>query len=401
MPELRDYVSTTRQLIDFNNVIDGLDDYGVYCIPIGLMSAIRVLLGERGLWRTSYVIEHTNNGYFIPTLQEFKPVSQAIYDFLGRREMSCDLVSALAGIENAIRAINCSQYVNVSVWSDGVPRYGSGVGGGTSASDVESQAKGFVNLADEMTHKCRAANAIVDGLIASLNNLSILSIANMTRASIAVGLIANPPAALIGGLIALAVSFAAFQVLATAIDDNRQGLVCALYQSDDVRSAYDGFHDALSDLVVYIGAFRLNVGVIAGLLGSMVSTDVIGALYRSVGLPSVGESVSCSGCGGGYAVIYGTENITNLQSVSSVVHPNMTTQYISISFVAPGVTIGSVRVISGVINRDGFNELQVYRSAVPEYEDREFSGWSGDTFIVNVELNSDSPFTIEVDWAYA
>ena len=97
MSDYRKY-SNTRQLVDFNNAVSGLGDFGLYCISGGVMSIIRVLLKERGLWRSTYVIDRDDGGYFVPSLEDFGQIDEAISEFLGGSDMTCDLKASLLGI---------------------------------------------------------------------------------------------------------------------------------------------------------------------------------------------------------------------------------------------------------------------------------------------------------------
>lgn len=297
MPEWRNYAKN-RQMVSFDEFIADSSEYGLYCINKGIYRVLRYLAKERGLWRSTYYINLFDNGYTCPDVDEFIPIDRAISEFLGENDMSCDLLSGLRGIEAAIRAIQCGNG-GVSV-GGGVPRYGSGSYVGSPTTEQEAIDAGFSSLSGYNEHKCHAANAIVDGLVASINNLAGYSLINLIAGGtvlFAVGLLSNPPMAIIVLLAGLGLATGAFYGLADAIDNNRQSLVCELYNSPDTIAAYDNFKAAITDVTVEVYGVEVGVSVIVDLVASMCNTDVLNSLYNNVGLPSVGNLLPCD-CGG-------------------------------------------------------------------------------------------------------
>lgn len=302
MPDWRNYAKN-RQMVSFNEFIADSSEYGLYCINKGVYRVLRYLAKERGLWRSTYYINLFDNGYTCPDVDEFIPIDRAISEFLGENDMSCDLLSGLRGIESAIRAIQCGGGGGgISVGPDGGIRYGSGRLYESPASDGAAQSLGFEDLTAYNEHKCQAANAIVSGLIASINNLAGLSLFNLVAGGtvlFAVGLLSNPPMAIIVLLAGLSLATGAFYGLADAIDNNRQSLVCKLYNSPDTIAAYDNFKADITGLIIEVYGVEVGVSVIVDLVASMCNTDVLNSLYNNVGLPSVGNLLPCN-CGEGW-----------------------------------------------------------------------------------------------------
>jgi hypothetical protein len=175
----------------------------------------------------------------------------------------------------------------------------------------------FATEAEYEAHKCEAANFIVNGLIGSLNGMSILTLSSLIAGSVAaavvgVAILTVPPVAVLVALAATGMLFGALSTIAGAIEDNRTDLVCLLYASTTAVEAYDNLRAALEDLSVDLGFVEVEVGAISNLIMNLCPIDTLNNLFRSVGLPEIpGDTVDCdAACGGcpAYRVVYGSYN---------------------------------------------------------------------------------------------
>lgn len=304
MAESRNYAKT-RQMVDFNNVLSKIGNNGLYCIDRGVYSIIRQIIKDRALWRTTYYTNLRIDGYDIPDIEDFVPIDRALSEFLGGGDMSCNLLDGLKGIEAAIRAIQCGNGGGINAGTDGQLRYGTGRVYSAPTSNEAAAAAGFDDMSAYDAHKCDAANAIIDGLIASINNLAGLSLFQLVAGGtvlFAVGLLSNPPLAIVALVAGLGLATGAFYSLANAIDDNRQSLVCALYNSDDTITAYDELKANLSEIVIEVYGVEVGISVIVDMLAYMCNTDVLSALFTKIGLPAIEGAVEC-GCGNDWVYV--------------------------------------------------------------------------------------------------
>lgn len=301
MPEFTRYPKgSSRTLINFNRVIDQLDNAGdiILCLPIGLVGIIRMLLKDRGSWRSSYVIEQDDFGYTKPTFAEFEPVQNAIDDFLRETNvMNCQgFIQALNDIASAIRSSSCcapgqnTSYVD----DDGVIYYGSQQPVSKPTEFGEGQE--FATEEEFSSHLCSAANNIVSGLILSLNNWSILSLASLTAGGLIVAIfVANPPLGLFIALAAAGFAFAVFSQIAGYISSHRGEWVCAIYNATGYSNMLVHVDTLIDELVLEleIGPFSVPI---TELIHAMINTDTFNKAYTNVGLPEPIGAVSCENC---------------------------------------------------------------------------------------------------------
>jgi len=291
-----------RQLVDVDHFISLADDSYLMCISGSMIYALRKLAKTRLLWPTSYIKEAYEQSYLLPTDGEMDQIDEIVAEWLTDTEgiEMCNqaLLEALENINDTIRLSSCC--------------FEGGPGGQTIADDFyygtetpleEPSAFGageeFPTEEAWEAHKCETANAIVNGLILSLNNLGLFTMVQLTGAAIlaglvGLGLIAVPPVAAIVAIIATGLAFAALTTLANEIEDNKVDLVCAMYGSTGAVDAYDNFKATLEDLAIDIGWVEIQVGAIANLVMQMVNIDTFNSLYSAVGLPEIsGSQVNC------------------------------------------------------------------------------------------------------------
>lgn len=297
MPELRKNVGHTRQLVDYNNVIAGLNDYGLFCIPVGLMSVIRILLAERGLWRTTYVIERIDGGYYIPTSEEFLPIDEKISEFLGGGDMTCDIVSALNDIREAIDRQSAS--------------CGGGGAGGTGATGSppvdfedtgENYPNGFSGRPQFDAFKCNMAEFIMRNIEVDLQTMVNLQVSEISIAGLIASLVTPIPLDDVAMMVVTLLTVvgeayidAVLTELEEAIEDFRDDIRCLLYNAISAEDAKNSIAGFISD----------NVGDAAfAVFGLFVGYDNLNRLFVKSSVPA-DFAVDCSGCGGSCGDLYG------------------------------------------------------------------------------------------------
>lgn len=165
---------------------------------------------------------------------------------------------------------------------------------------------------DYLAHKCEAANAIVDGLIQTLNNLAVLSFVSITAGAILLA-IASPVISPIPLAVFLALGLTGFLIgglhtLANAIDDNREEIVCLLYNTQTATAAYDALHDFVHELSVDLLFLEIEITAIDEIIAQLTPLDTMNVMYRAVALPEIGtDPIDCAVCEcPDYTVLWGS-----------------------------------------------------------------------------------------------
>lgn len=293
--------TNARTLINFNNLIDQLETAGdvLVCVPVALVDIIRKLLRDRGLWRTTYVISQDDIGYTIPTQEEFKPIEDMISQFLWEtNEMKCDdLITALNGIASAVTASSCCTGLGPGYLDDGAGGVWYGTQSPLERPTTFGEGQEFETEGEFSAHLCQAANNIVSGLIMSLNNWSIATLASLIAGGLLVAfIVATPPVALFLALAALGFAFGTFHTMANHIDTERESWVCAIYSAESYSDMLVNIDALIEDMSITldIGAFEV---VVTDIIHAMLSTDVFNQAYQAIGLPPVtGTEIDCSVC---------------------------------------------------------------------------------------------------------
>lgn len=223
-----------------------------------------------------------------------------------------------------------------------------------TAPDLGSPAtdpppNGFDTWGEYQTYKCKAANKLVDDLISTINNLTSVPgvVAGLSAglaymivqaalfatgsAAIAEGLIAlglasaSGVAIAISALVALVVFSAAalayFLDVASNLGDNKEAIVCGLFNARSVEEALTVIQLAVDDAFVGIvgpveGASDLMNKAIMAFMG----TAVLNSLFEDTpGVSDYVGSVSCFVCGGD---IYREGFGTVLENTSEVARIN-------------------------------------------------------------------------------
>lgn len=302
MPEFTRYPrGTTRTLIDFNKLLASLENGGdvILCLPSALVRIIRMLLRDRAMWRTTYVIAHYEDGYDKPTVEEFEPVEEAISQFLGEtNDMSTcsQLLSAIRDIASAIRTSTCCAPGGADYVSDG----GTGVYYGTQAPVEKPTTFGegqeFTTEAEFQEHLCQAANLIVEGIITSLNGWTMLTLALIIAGGLTVAFfVATPPLAIFIALATAGLVFGALHTLANYIGEHKEEWVCAIYNAGGYSAILAEVDDLLTTALVELGMDSYTETLV-DMFHAMITTDVVNQAYTNMGLPTPITAVDCDVC---------------------------------------------------------------------------------------------------------
>lgn len=211
------------------------------------------------------------------------------------------LVSAVEQVAQAVRLSSCCYEAG-----PGAQQIGEGTYWGTEDPLTEPTTFGpgeeFETEEAYKSHACEVANGIVNAVIGTLNGLSLVSLFSLTAASIiagvvGLGLIVVPPVAIVAALLFTGFALAGFTSLANAMSENRQDLVCAIYDATSATEAYDNFKDFIEQLSIDLGFLEIEIGYLLDLVMQMTPIDTFNKLYAGVGLPEIpGDVVDCTLC---------------------------------------------------------------------------------------------------------
>jgi len=265
-----------------------------------------------------------DTGSFITVREEFKPAYD--YNFeLKEVLMSCgsDTANALLAIASAISGLtvgaggnctsNCYASSNVNVWGyvdlDGetFPIYG------TVEPPVLPES-GFPNGYDDAIEydadKCQKANKIADDFIDTLTTMGtsnwavgVLGAAAIVAAL--VGLITVPPAVVPLLLFALTTNIAittSLLALADYLRDNREELVCAMYEGDSVETVIAAIAAVLTIAIAAIPIEGQAAIVVKQIALWLVNSDTLGSLFTS-DFKGVYSGSDCSDCSQEYPTL--------------------------------------------------------------------------------------------------
>lgn len=162
----------------------------------------------------------------------------------------------------------------------------------------------FATKAEYLAFKCKVANAIVDGVIATLSSMSSLSFIALTAGATVlgvttvIGLFLIPPMAILIALMVSGIAFIAFSVLANALDDIREELVCALYISVNAQDAYNALKDALENEASVLGWTVSQIGQLSDFIMQLAPINTMNNLFKLLELPAAfSGQIDCSVCG--------------------------------------------------------------------------------------------------------
>lgn len=386
------------------------------CVTKAQLHALRVMAKTRLLWPTTWAKERYEQVYLLPDSADWDLIHAHISDWIAESEVielcNSQLVNALETIATNIRLSSCCFEGGSGLQQIGGNTY-YGTATPLSPPTVFGPGEEFETEAAWETHKCEVANGIVNGLIGSLNGVSLLTLTSLIASSVLVavvgiGLIAVPPVAAITACIAAGLTFAFFSTLATEIGNNRQSLVCLLYNANGAIDAYDQFKAAIEQLSVDLGLIEVEVGAIIDLVMQYAPVETFNALYEAIDLPPIGgDTVDCQAactCPD-YDVFYGTFNETNnrltSQLVSTYHRGYMRFNHNGTAFCGPNVAI-TVTLISGapasgtgqayIINDVDGNPVYSSDTIPP-------AGTVGGSIYIRDAVAPYNTFVVQVDWS--
>lgn len=298
--------SETRQLIDYNRFASLTGTKLLICLDKGVIEIARYLLNTRGSWRTTYVKNYVGTiGYEMPTEAEFNEVLHAIAE-------SNEDMSSCTEIAEAIN--NLGVTLSSTSSSSGC---GCVVDSGTDITDLGDQESedvpsgsefppGFSDRPEYDVYRCKAATHIVDGYIGTLRNWGGLTgVVGGLTVAIMVGLLllTVPPLGLsiiLGALGSLAIIdlglFATLTLIADCLDDQREDLICQVYNSETAEGAVTVIQGAAAACIddLDLGALASTFQLITD---NLISVEQANVLVTKSGEVDAGPSGDCSLCG--------------------------------------------------------------------------------------------------------
>lgn len=300
MADWRGY-SNSRQMVEWSRVQDFTTCTLVF-LPDAIWQIALKLLRTRAQWRTTYYDEIETERYSLPDQADFIAWVDEFNDNLEVSEMSCnsDFMTTLNGILAALQAANAQ----ASACCAGQARFVSdGEGGyyygteypGTAPTEFGGEGQ-FPTEVDFNNHKCLFANNLVGGMILTLNNISVMTAVNLFAGTLVVAwFVASPPIAVVLALYLAEMAANEFENLANAIEENRQEIVCAIYNANGAGQIIAFIDEQITEIIddLGLGAFEQ---MILELMHSMLTTDVLNQAYQVIGLPPVSGYADCDEC---------------------------------------------------------------------------------------------------------
>lgn len=305
MTQSRPYYSS-RQIIDVDDFLSRADDSYLMCISGSMVYALRKLAKTRLLWETTYAKTKAEQSYTLPDETDFDAIEDIVSEWIADSEeiemCNAALINALQDIALATRESSCCFGAAGSGMEIGGDFY---YGTETPLEAPTSFGSGEEFATEELweAHKCEAANAIVNGLAATIANMSIFTLVNLTGLSIVaaligIGLLTIPPVAIVLALIFTGFTMGALVTFSNDILDNQEELVCGLYNADGAIDAYDWLKEALEDIAIDLGVVEISIGPLIDLAMNLVTIDSLNHLYLSANIPGIpGEQIDCAYCG--------------------------------------------------------------------------------------------------------
>lgn len=256
-------------------------------------------------------------------------------------------IQALATATNRMAELQCCSDLQIDIHGgvQGQITQGSGeiipIYGSQPPQDMPSGEfpPEYPNEEAYLLDKCRKANMIADGFIASLQNIAAfgtfnaISLVVLITGAIAFGIIFPPsiiPMA-ITVLMILTGSLVLVAQLASLLIENREEVVCILYEGDSAEVIIDRLADLIDILITGIPAAGKIAWALKSLFLFLANTDTLNQLFG--GVPGQGyPDADCSGCGSscelGFNTIQGTPtgsgdlSFGGPRTLNSVENPN-------------------------------------------------------------------------------
>ena len=170
---MKKYASTGRQLVSWSILSSEFGQDAILCIDKGIVRILRILIGTRGLWDSTYYTALYDSGYDVPNASQMGVIREYISTFLkDTNDMNCsDFVASLDGIRDAILGTpSCCGSVGGAGGSD-IPE--SATDTGQTGFHSGPVPDGFTTWNEYDAYKCGYSTLLVDNLIADLAWLKV------------------------------------------------------------------------------------------------------------------------------------------------------------------------------------------------------------------------------------
>ena len=174
----------------------------------------------------------------------------------------------------------------------------------------------FPNEYDDLAHydrdKCAKANKIVDDYIATMRNIALTSwvtgaIGAAGIVGALVGVITLPAVViplLLFALVANQTLVLALNALAEAIEENKNDLICILYEGETIIAVTEGINEFLDDLITSIPAASGIAVIVKSVALWLIGSDVLNMLFTNAAIDAYPDA-SCACQEGEWAISIG------------------------------------------------------------------------------------------------
>ena len=226
-------------------------EHVLLCVPRFAWYVARGFLADYGTRPINYSVQYSEQGYWSPDAALFDQIDASISEFLGAKDMCQDLTQAMDNIAEALTNINntlvASSECNTSCGSGG--SNGAGTTNpppSTFEDDGASFPPEFDSVEEYRTYKCGAANLYIDQILTDLSYVETAGIGALAASALVVAFLTPIPFDDILILSATALAFAAQGILTSAainiqaaINADKTGYVCEIYNAETAQIAYD------------------------------------------------------------------------------------------------------------------------------------------------------------------
>lgn len=297
-----------RDIISASDLLAKTGEYALICLPVPALEIARIMVRNRGYWRTSYADTYGEHFYTLPDMADFDVITGFLDEFLeGTTVMDCnDFISELNDIEAAITALGGS----------GGCGCGSGGAGATSpppddtdTGDITEETGtppgGYTNWAEYQIFKCDIATWVVNNLLADIRWFQGVQIATMTLAGLSAGVLSVLSAFTLTGVLAaliaiLAYEFTMLEDLETIIEENFEDLLCDIMQGTTSATSMANFIAGLETLIDAEVADPISEFLLKQLVSYWQDTSSFNLLYAhkdDVEMKQIPAGGDCGACG--------------------------------------------------------------------------------------------------------
>lgn len=315
MPDenFRTYEGTgSRQIIDYHRFMELTGEKIFICLDRGVLEIAKYMLNSRAQWKTTYSTEYQQFGYITPTDEEFKNISNAIAEANIDMASCEDITTELAGIKDAILALvdkPCCPS-GTTTGSRGSGSTGRPPNPYDGAETPETPPEGFGDMEEYNSHKCNAAQDLLNNLRSDLLGLSGIIYSGSTPTGLAGALILFfltpiPFDDLIGlaaYLIYSAYSYAFLAEMSNQMSEENENLICVLYNGTSPETVETDFLSALEEIALAHFTTEDDAEWVMGAIEYMLTYDAYNILFEDV--PTTSQDADCSSCNSDGPILY-------------------------------------------------------------------------------------------------